>query len=394
MRSGLEVLLDGRLELVQGLKAGLVCNHTAVDKNFVHAIDRLIGAGVNLVRLFGPEHGVRATAQDMETVDEHKDPVTGLPTVSLYGTSEASLRPDPATLADLDVIIFDIQDIGSRYYTYQATLGYVMEVAGRLGKRVVVLDRPNPIDGVTMEGNVVQPGFESFVGAFPIAVRHGMTMGELALFFQSACEVKCEVDVVTCEGWDRRQWLDQTDLPWIFPSPNMPTLDTATVYPGTCLIEATNLSEGRGTTRPFHLIGAPWIDPQRFAKLCQESAARAGLHGAAFRPHAFVPGFQKHQGKGCGAIEIHVTDRLRLNAFLLGMVVVEAARNCNPEQFGWRAEPYEFVVDPPAIDLLTGSAEYRHTLEQGGSLRDLIETWKPQLAAFEEQRRPCLLYGE
>lgn len=394
MRPGLEVLLDTRLDLVKGLRVGLCCNHTAVDRDLNHAIDRLLGADVRLTRLFGPEHGVRATAQDMETVDEHKDPVTGLPTVSLYGTSEASLRPDPETLADLDVLLFDIQDIGARYYTYQATLGYIMEVAGRLGKRVIVLDRPNPIDGVTLEGNLVQPGFESFVGAYPIAVRHGMTVGELALFFQESCEVDCDVEVVPCEGWDRTRWFDETDLPWVFPSPNMPTVDTAAVYPGTCLIEATNFSEGRGTTRPFHRIGAPWVDPQRFARLCEDGARRAGLRGVRFRPDAFVPGFQKHAGKGCGAVEVHVTDRRAMNAFLLGMVVTEAAYKLDPERFAWRKEPYEFVVDPPAIDLLTGSAEYRQTLEGGGEIADLLNVWKPQLAAFAEQRRPCLLYGD
>jgi uncharacterized protein YbbC (DUF1343 family) len=393
MRTGLEVLLDGGVDRLRGQRVGFVCNHTAVDRDLVHGIDRLVGAGVNLVRLFGPEHGVRATAQDMVGVDEHRDPVTGIATVSLYGDSEASLHPDPATLADLDVILFDIQDIGARFYTYQATLGYVMQVAGRLGKRVIVLDRPNPIDGVTIEGNLVQPGFESFVGAYPIAVRHGMTVGELSSYFQEACEVECEVEVVPCEGWERDQWFDAFDRPWIFPSPNMPTLDTATVYPGMCLIEATNLSEGRGTTRPFHLFGAPWLDPQRLAAECVRSAQEAGLHGVIFRPHAFIPGFQKHARQHCGGVEVHVTDRRRLNAFLLGLVTVEAARRCDPERFGWRAEPYEFVADPPAIDLLTGSAEYRTLLEQGGSIRDLLEEWRPQLAAFAERREACLLYG-
>jgi uncharacterized protein YbbC (DUF1343 family) len=393
MRTGLEVLLAGDVGRLKGQRIGFCCNHTAVDHQLRHGIDLLIGAGVPLARLFGPEHGVRATAQDMEHVHEQKDPVTGLPTVSLYGNSEASLHPDPAVIEDLDAIVFDIQDIGSRYYTYQATLAYVMEVAGRVGTRVIVLDRPNPIDGVTIEGNVVQPGFESFVGAYPLAVRHGMTMGELAAFFQKFCGISCEVEVVECEGWDRSQWFDQTDLPWVFPSPNMPTLDTATVYPGTCLIEATNLSEGRGTTRPFHLIGAPWLNPQRFARECERSAEAAGLEGVAFRPHAFVPGFQKHKGAHCGAIEIHVLDRTRLNAFLLGLVVTEAARRTDPERFGWRTEEYEFVREPIAIDLLTGSAEYRQVVEAGGSIRDLLDSWKPQLAAFAEKRRECLIYS-
>ncbi len=391
MRSGLEVLLED-VSRLHGLRVGFVCNHTAIDRDFRHGIDRLIQAGVNLVRLFGPEHGVRATAQDMEGVDEFRDPVTGVPTVSLYGDSAASLHPKADHLRDLDVILFDIQDIGSRYYTYQATLGFVMQVAGPLGVKVIVLDRPNPIDGMTLEGNVVQPGFESFVGAFPLAVRHAMTVGELAYFFRDHCGIACEIEVILCEGWSRSQWYDQGDLPWVYPSPNMPTLDTATVYPGTCLIEATNLSEGRGPTRPFHLVGAPWIDPEKFVRECERRGADAGLAGVAFRPSAFVPGFQKHARKRCGGIEIHVTDRTRLNAYLLGMVVTAAGRAAHPELFAWRTEAYEFVTDPIAIDLLTGSTEYRETVESEGSLSELLVRWAPQLRSFDEKRKTCLRY--
>jgi uncharacterized protein YbbC (DUF1343 family) len=393
MRSGLEVLLDDASWL-RGARVGFCCNHTAIDRSYRHGVDLVRGAGVNLVRLFGPEHGVRATAQDMEHVFELKDPVTGLPTVSLYGDSEASLHPSPDTLRDLDVVLFDIQDIGSRYYTYQATLGYLMEVAGPLGVKVVVLDRPNPIDGVTLEGNLVQPGFRSFVGAYPLAVRHGMTLGELGDYFRRHCGVQCDYEVIRCEGWSRGDWFDATGLPWVFPSPNMPTLDTATIYPGTCLVEATNLSEGRGTTRPFHLIGAPWLEPEAFAAACRALAEREGLEGVAFRPHAFIPGFQKHARVPCGAVEIHVVDRTRMNALLAGMVVVAAARACDPEKFKWRTEEYEFVTEPIAIDLLTGSEEYRKTVEAGGSLRGLLEGWAPQVAEFADRRASSLLYSE
>jgi len=391
MRSGLEILLED-VSRLKGLRVGFVCNHTAIDRNFRHGIDRLVQAGVNLVRLFGPEHGVRATAQDMEGVEEFRDPVTGIATVSLYGDSAESLYPSAEQVRDLDVILFDIQDIGSRYYTYQATLGFVMKVAGPLGIKVIVLDRPNPIDGLTLEGNVVQPGFESFVGAFPLAVRHAMTVGELALFFRDHCGISCDVEVIRCEGWKREMWYDQGDLPWVYPSPNMPTLDTATVYPGTCLIEATNLSEGRGTTRPFHLVGAPWINPQAFVRECERRSADAGLEGVAYRPSAFVPGFQKHARQRCGGIEIHVTDRTRLNAYLLGMVVTAAGRAVDPQRFAWRTEMYEFVTDPIAIDLLTGSAEYRETVESEEALRPLMERWSPQLKAFAAKRETCLLY--
>jgi len=391
MRSGLEVLLDD-VSGVKGARVGLCCNHTAVDRDLRHAIDLLAAAGVRLVRLFGPEHGVRATAQDMEGVGENRDPVSGLEVVSLYGDDADSLHPDSSTLEDLDVVLFDIQDIGARYYTYQATLGFMMQVAGRVGTRVVVLDRPNPIDGITVEGNMVGPGFESFVGAFPIAIRHGMTVGELAGYFQAHCGVSAEVDVVRCQGWSRDQWFDQTGLPWVYPSPNMPTLETATIYPGMCLIEATNLSEGRGTTRPFHLVGAPWLDPQRLVTLCEEGARAAGLEGVAFRPAAFNPGFQKHAGVGCRGVEVHLLDRRALHATLLGMVVTDACRRADPERFGWRAEPYEFVADVPAIDLLTGSAAYRLAVEAGDPVRDVLESYEPQRRQFVAQRRGCLLY--
>ena len=393
MRSGLEVLLSDRLDLVRGVRVGLVCNHTAVDRHLRHAIDLLLEQGVNLVRLFGPEHGVRATAQDMEEVDEVRDPVSGLPVISLYGDDAESLHPDPATLQDLDVVIFDIQDIGTRFYTYQATLGFVMAVAGQVDTRVVVLDRPNPINGVTVEGNLVHPGFESFVGAYPIAIRHGMTVGELSIYFQSFCNVRCETDVVWCEGWQRDRWFDQTDLPWVYPSPNMPTLETATIYPGQCLFEATTLSEGRGTTRPFHLIGAPGLDPDAFVRHAQQISEQVGLQGVLYRPAAFNPGFQKHVGRGCTGLEVHLTDRHALHATLLGMVLLQAAMRTDPDGFGWRSEPYEFVADVPAIDLLAGNAVLRECLEADGDLRDVLAQWASDRATFLERRAECLRYA-
>ena len=392
MLSGVEVLLDGGVDRLRGRRVGLVVNHTAVDRKLRHAIDRLMDADVDLVRLFGPEHGVRATAQDMIGVDEVRDPVTGVPVVSLYGHTAESLRPRPEHLDDLDVVLFDIQDIGARYYTYQATLGFVMEAAGRLGKEVVVLDRPNPINGVAVEGGIVHPGFDSFVGAYPLAVRHGMTVGELARYFIAHCGVSCEVDVVACEGWTRDQWFEDTRLPWVYPSPNMPTVDTATVYPGMCLFEATNWSEGRGTTRPFHLFGAPWVDPVRLVKLCERIAADEGLEGVGFRPAAFLPGFQKHAGVGCAGAEVHVLDRDRLDTYLLGLVTIKAARLADPERFAWREKPYEFVADRSAIDLLTGSTLYREALEQGSSLRALLQAWEPERQAFLARRAEVLLY--
>lgn len=387
-RSGLEVLLDD-VSGLQGARIGVCCNHTAVTRDLVHITTALREAGLNIVRLFAPEHGVDALAQDMITVE---DEGTTTRVVSLYGDSEDSLRPDAELLADLDVLLFDIQDIGARYYTYQATLGFIMEVAAQTGTRVIVLDRPNPIDGVSVEGNVVQPGFESFVSAYPLAVRHGMTMGELGQFFRDDQGIACDLEVVRCEGWHRDQWLDQTDLPWVFPSPNMPTLECAGIYPGMCLIEGTNISEGRGTTRPFHLVGAPWIDRDRLADLCTKGGLESGLRGVAFRPASFEPRFQKHAAKPCHGVEIFVNDRNAMDPFLLGLVVLEGLLREDQGQFAWRTETYEFVDEPIAIDLLCGSSEARVALESRVRPAELIDGWRGQLDEWLERREAHLIY--
>jgi uncharacterized protein YbbC (DUF1343 family) len=387
-RSGLEVFLDD-VGGVADARLGICCNHTAVTRDLVHILPAVQRAGLKVDRMFAPEHGVDALAQDMITVADEGE---RLRVVSLYGDSEASLRPAPELLSDLDVILFDIQDIGARYYTYQATLGFVMEVAATTGTKVVVLDRPNPIDGVSIEGNIVQPGFESFVSAYPLAVRHGMTMGELAQFFRDDQGIDCDLEVVRCEGWHRHQWLDETDLPWVFPSPNMPTLESAGIYPGMCLIEATNLSEGRGTTRPFHLVGAPWMDRTTFADFCTKGAQEADLRGIQFRPASFEPRFQKHAGVACHGIEVFVSDRNAMEPYLLGLVVLEAALRAAPDDFAWRTETYEFIDDPIAIDLLTGSAEVRVGLESRMRPRELQSGWSTQQEEWLERRALSLLY--
>ena len=387
-RSGLEVLLDD-VNRFRGARVGVACNHTAVTRDLQHILDAIADCGLNLVRVFAPEHGVDALAQDMITVDDEGDAVK---VVSLYGDTEESLKPAAELLEDLDVLLFDIQDIGARYYTYQATLGFIMEVAATTGTKVVVLDRPNPIDGVSLEGNVVEPGFESFVSAYPLANRHGMTMGELGMFFRDHIGIDCDLEVVNAVGWSREQWLDETDLPWVFPSPNMPTVECAGIYPGMCLIEGTNLSEGRGTTRPFHLVGAPFVDRTRFTELCRKGAADAGLRGVAFRPASFEPRFQKHAGIPCHGAEVFVTDRRAMEPLLLGLVVLEAALRANPDEFKWRTETYEFVDEPIAIDLLCGSSEARVALETRIRPRELTDSWASQLADWAEIREQFLRY--
>ncbi|MEN9785833.1 MAG: hypothetical protein RLZZ299_1097 [Pseudomonadota bacterium] len=398
MRTGLDALFDD-LSLLRGRRVGVCCNHTAVDGDLDHLLDRLVAAGIAVRRVFTPEHGLHATAQDMISVDDDGAGAAETGTrvrtefVSLYGSTAESLRPDPAQLADLDVVIFDIQDIGTRYYTYQATLGYLMEVAAGTGTQVLVLDRPNPIDGVTLEGNLVQPGFESFVSAYPLPVRHGMSMGELAMYFRHALGIRCDLRVLRCDGWDRTRTFEATGLPWVFPSPNMPTLETAILYPGMCLLEGTNLSEGRGTTRPFHLVGAPWLDAARFTELCRKGAVDNGLSGVAFRAATFEPRFQKFAGLPCHGTEVTVTDRYALESLLLGLVVLEAALRAAPEHVRWRTETYEFVDNPIAIDLLCGSSEARVALESRVRPRDLVTGWEPERARWaEEARQGCLLY--
>ena len=343
---------------------------------------------MTLAALFGPEHGVRGDAQYMAAVGGERDLATGLPVHSLYGASAASLAPSPASLEGLDALCFDVQDVGSRYYTYQATMLLGLEAAARAGLRFVVLDRPNPIGGLLVEGPALRPGFESFCGLHDLAPRHGLTVGELARLFKAERGLEVDLQVVECQGWRRGAGARATGLPWVFPSPNMPTPETALVYPGMCLLEGTNLSEGRGTTRPFELFGAPWLDGARLAA----DLAAARLQGVAFRPASFVPTWDKHAGVRCHGVELFVTDPARFRPFRAGLACVIAARAQAPAQFRWRTEPYEFVADVPAFDLLCGSARERLAIEAGAGWRDLAAAFEGEERAFARRRAPFLRY--
>jgi uncharacterized protein YbbC (DUF1343 family) len=379
------------LKELDGKVIGVCCNHTAIDQDGNHILDLLADHEIPVRRIFGPEHGIDATAQDMITVENAGyEMVTE--TISLYGDTEESLHPDPETLEDLDVLLFDIQDIGSRYYTYQASLAYIMEVAANTNTEIWVLDRPNPINGVTVQGNIVHAGYESFVSAYPIPTRHAMTMGELGLFFKRYCGIDCSIRIWEMSGWNRSHFYDETKLPWVYPSPNMPMVETAIIYPGMCLIEGTNISEGRGTTRPFHLFGAPWINKIELVRLIRGIAKTNGLIGCIFRPATFEPRFQKHDGEVCHGIEIIVTDRTILDPLLLGIVCLEALMKENRERFEWRTETYEYVDDPIAIDLLFGCSEVRERLENGVSSKAILEEMDLELPPFLEKRATCLLY--
>jgi uncharacterized protein YbbC (DUF1343 family) len=387
--SGLDVLVEERFAPLRGLAVGLICNPTSVDRRLRHAADLFHAArGVRLAALFGPEHGVRGDIPYMAAVADERDRRTGIPVHSLYGSCADSLRPDPRKLSGLDALVFDVQDVGARYYTYQATMLFCMEAAAREKLAFFVLDRPNPIGGLAVEGPGLRPGFGSFCGVHNIAVRHGLTVGELAGMYREERGLGLELSVIPCRGWRRGMHQRDTGLPWVFPSPNMPTPETAIVYPGMCLLEGTNLSEGRGTTRPFELFGAPWLDAGRL----METLVSERLPGVRFRPASFVPAWDKHAGVRCHGLEIFVVDREAFRPFRTGVACVAAARAQDPEKFQWRTEPYEFVEHVPAFDLLCGSARERNALERGREWRDLTAAWGREERAFAKRRIRHLLY--
>ncbi len=388
--SGLDVLVEKRFAPLRGLAAGLICNPTSVDRRLRHAADLFHAApGFRLAALFGPEHGVRGDIQYMTPVEGGRDRRTGVPVHSLYGSDAESLRPGERMLRGLDALVFDIQDVGTRYYTYQATMLFCMEAAARAKLPFFVLDRPNPVGGEDVEGPSLRPGFESFCGVHDVAVRHGLTVGELAGMYREERGLDLPLTVIPCRGWRRGMHQRDTGLPWVLPSPNMPTPETALVYPGMCLLEGTNLSEGRGTTRPFEMFGAPWLD----AVLLAETLAAERLPGVLFRPASFVPAWDKHAGVRCRGVELFVTDRGKFRPFRTGVACVATARAQDPKRFRWRTEPYEFVEGVPAFDLLCGSSREREALERGRGWRDLAPSWAREERAFVKRRARHLLYG-
>ncbi len=394
--TGLERILNEEqyLRQLRGKRVGFCCNATSVTSQLKHGAEALAELpGVELKAIFGPEHGIWGTAQDMIPVIREEGQLPEflkVPVYSLYGESEESLRPTDEMLREIDILLFDIQDIGARYYTYIYTLSYLMEAAAERGIPVWVLDRPNPIGGTddSVEGPLLEPKYTSFVGRFPIAVRHGMTAGELAQMFKERFGINCPLTVVEMKGWSREMWFDQTGLPWVMPSPNMPTLDTATVYPGFCLLEGTNLSEGRGTTRPFEISGAPYINP--FALVRELEAEK--LPGVKFRPLYFQPTFQKWAGQVCGGVQTYPINREEFKPFLTGVAFILAARKLGGDSFRWRTEPYEFVSDRLAIDLLCGGTSIREAIERGDPLEKIRDIWKEDEEKFREERREFLIY--
>jgi uncharacterized protein YbbC (DUF1343 family) len=384
---GVERLLSEKIEALRGSRIGLVCNQASVDHNFRHVADLFHEhSEINLTALFGPQHGIRGDVQDNMVETAHAiDRQTGVPIYSLYSETR---EPTEEMLGDVDVIVFDLQDVGTRIYTFMYTLANCMRAAKKLGKKVIACDRPNPIGGDQVEGVVLDPAFASFVGQFPIATRHGMTMCELGKLFNEAFGIGCDLETVTMKGWSRELWYDETDGPWVLPSPNMPTLDSATVFPGSVHIEGTQMSEGRGTTRPFELIGAPYINADHFANKLR----KLDLPGVYFRSCVFLPTFQKHAGRACGGIQIHVLDRGAFKPALTGIAVVKTAFDMYRDDFKWKDPPYEYEYDRNPFDLIAGTSKIREAIERGDSLQSIAESWREPLVEFNQLRKQFLLY--
>jgi uncharacterized protein YbbC (DUF1343 family) len=387
VRLGLERLLDGPdRKLIDGQRIGLVCNPASVDSALVHAADRLLSGDWTLTALFGPQHGFHSDLQENMIESPHaQDAKRRIPVHSLYSETR---EPTAAMLADVDVLVIDLQDVGTRIYTYIYTLANCLRAAHTHRKRVVVCDRPNPIDGETIEGATLDPAYVSFVGQFPIPMRHGLTIGEAARLFNEHFGLNASLDVVLMEGWRRSRYFDGTGLPWVLPSPNIPTLDTTIVYPGAVLFEGTWLSEGRGTNRPFEFAGAPWIDGDRFAAAMN---AR-GLPGVHFRPAFFEPTHHKHAQKLCGGCQTHVTDRRTFEPVRTAVEMLDEFKREAPGETLWRDPPYEYEHVKPPIDILYGSDRLRRAIDAGEPPASIVKDWKRDEDAFRTLREPYLLY--
>lgn len=383
--TGLDVLVKEGFKRLQGLRVAILANQASVDKNIDHIVDLAFAHGVNVVKLFAPEHGFSGVMQDMEHVGYVQHPKYGVPIVSLYGDHKESLQLKASELSDVDVLLADLQDIGSRYYTFHCTIAWAMAAVQETGVKLMVVDRPNPINAHDVEGNLVKNAQFSFVGAYPLPNRHGFTMGEVVHYVQDALSVSINLEVVKMPHYSRQHYFEHFSLPYVSPSPNMPSVNAAVVYPGACLIEGTNLSEGRGTCTPFELIGAPYLDGERFKHQLDELS----FPGVKVRRATFKPMFQKHAGKVCQGVFVHVTDRTVFEPlrFFLGLIAVAK----NYPGFDWRREPYEFERERLAIDLLLGDGALRPLLEQG-DLKTMFALFKEEECAFRVTRQKYLLY--
>lgn len=367
---------------------GLLLHPASIAGNFSHSADICFrSAKFKVTSLFGPQHGIRGETQDnMIEWNSFRDRKTGIPVYSLYGKTR---RPSPEMLSDIDVMVIDLQDVGARYYTFIWTMALVMEACQEQNKAVVILDRPNPINGKAIEGPVLNPQYSSFVGLRRLPIRHGMTIGEIGLYLKDAFYHKLPLEIIPMQGWRRDMWFDKTGLPWVLPSPNMPTLTTATVYPGMCLLEGTNISEGRGTTRPFEIFGAPFIDPEVLAAKLKALC----LPGVIFRPLHFLPTFQKHAGKLCGGAQIHIINREKFRPFKTATAILKTVHDLYPGKFRWNKPPYEYEKQLLPIDILAGTDRFRKDIEEGTSIDNMEKWWNDELHLFDKKiRKSYLIY--
>ncbi len=385
VKTGLDVILQKKDRELKDLRFGLIVNASSVDARLRDTVTILQDRRYKIICLFAPEHGLWGNSQDQIKEENFYDIYSSLRVFSLYGLTKKPTRP---MLEIVDALIFDIQDVGSRYYTFIWTMALAMEAAEQYKKKFIVLDRPNPINGITLEGPVLNQKFRSFVGLFPIPVRHGMTTGELAILFKREFFSDLDLKVIKMRGWQRKMWFDETGLPWIMPSPNMPTLNTAIVYPGMCLLEGTNLSEARGTTRPFEIFGAPWLDPFRLG----QELKRLNLPGVCFRPLFFKPTFHKYKNQNCGGLQIYVLDRNRFKPFLTALKILKLIKHRYRQKFAWRQPPYEDEEKLLPFDILAGNNVIRRRIESKKDLGDMERLWQKDLEFFKKKRKGCLLY--
>ena len=379
--------MNDRIDLLRGQRVGLVCNQATVFPDLRHAADVFFEhPEIDLTTLFGPQHGIRGDVQyNMIETPHMPDARTGIMVYSLYSETR---EPTEEMLADVDTIVVDLQDVGCRIYTFVYTMANCMRAAKKFGKRVIVCDRPNPINGNDIDGNVTEDAFTSFVGQFALPTRHGMTIGELAQMFNEHFGIGCELEVVKMEGWRREMWGDETGLPWVLPSPNIPDVDTCVVFPATVHLEGTELSEGRGTTLPFFLNGAPFIDAYAWAAVLR----KFDLPGVAFREAYFQPTFCEFAGETCGGVQIHITDRETFKPVITGIAMVKTAYEMYPGHFEWRQNAYEYEFDKNPFDVVCGTDKIRKAIESGAPLKDIEASWAADLKAFDEARKPYLLY--
>jgi len=380
IKLGLTVLLEYRLDLIEGRNIGLITNSTGVNESLQDNISLLVdNPKAKLKAIFSPEHGLWGSVQDAISIPFAQYDQIKIPIYSLYGKTT---KPTSEMLDGIDALIFDIQDVGVRFYTYISTMAMAMQACAENGVDFIVLDRPNPVNGNILEGNVLDPDFSSFVGYLPILLRHGMTVGELVRLFNEHFQIGVKLSIVAMEGWKRDMWFEDTGLAWIMPSPNMPTLDTATVYPGMCLFEGTNVSEGRGTTKPFEIIGAPWIDAHKLA----DSLNNLSLSGTKFRPVYFIPTFSKYKDQRCGGVQVHVIDRDKFTPVKIALNIIETIMRKYPDNFQWIGN------NRPFFDLLMGTDKVRNDLSKGRSVDDIILSWKDETSDFANIRSKYLLY--